>query len=1015
MKRNNFLYFFIYIITFILINNIHCYSQILINEFSASNSQVITDEAFDTPDWIELYNKSDKSVNLKGYRIGKKSRPKFAYELPDTTIGPHEYLILFCDNKNYISSNYELTSNGKNYMSTFETEFKYYYLELNNAKEFELELKLLSMSNYTSESKIGLMVREQLKDYSVYAGIFISSPIYERYFYAIRETTDAPSNLYYYAENLKYPFAHIIMKLENDTLKMYRSEDTAGIHREKIARIAEFHIKNSKYYIGIATTSGEIDTTTKFIVNKFKINGKEVDIQSLKEICIGSDIEGNVKKHKTIHTNFNLNKDGNQIYLFDNLGNKIDYIEYNKQLTDISYGRYPDGSNNFVYFEIPTPEKTNNNVIKKQIDGPSFSLLGGFYDSTISLELTNKDKNISDIYYTIDGSELTTNSLIYKNTIFINKTTVLRAKAISKDNNFNSSKIITQTYFINENSTLPVVSIVVDSLFLWNEKDGILVEKNLYKDKIVPANFEYFKNTQSIAYNSIAGLRLNGNQTRTYPQKSWRLYAEDYYQSSTFEYPFFENTYINNYSRLILRNAGNDWEKGFIRDQLAHSIGKNLNKYLIHSPVKNVLTFLNGKFYGISNLIERHDKSFFENQYNIDKNSITMAEFVTYYILPTTKYGSPYLNLTEWFEFFDTLIFLDMHNNGLEYIESKIDIENFIDYFILNIFIQNRDWLSNNVLFWKSNELDNKWRWKINDMDVSFAFDKKLSESHNNYFELLTSNSYICNLLKTLFKSKVFFNKFLNRFADLLNTEFLPKNLIPKIDNISSTLAPEIKRQQALYPESCIDWEDEIIRIKDFLANRKEKQTLHIREIHKLARLYKINISSNIQNACTFKVNSLNLEVDNWEGMYFQEIPITITVKPNKNYKFIGWNTYDTNKTIIINLPNINDTVDTCLYLEAIFETNTEHINIEFTEYPNPIQNNFNINIKTDNPVIANMEIIDIMGNKIYERNLNCYKDINNIFNLSFEEINVTNGVYFINIQTEKGKILTKKIIYKKT
>ena len=314
-------------------------------------------------------------------------------------------------------------------------------------------------------------------------------------------------------------------------------------------------------------------------------------------------------------------------------------------------------------------------------------MAGGIYNKThISVELKNENKTQSDIYYTVDGSDPDINSIRYAEPLIIDSNTVLRAVSVSKDTNYNNSLIKTSTYFINESTKMPIVSLAVDSLHLWNNDDGILREENLYYNKVVPANFEYFANSDSKPYNLNVGLRLNGAATRSYPQKSWRVYSEDYYQEPYFNYPFFadsNNNYMNKYKRLVLRNAGNDWSKGFIRDQLAHAVAGGLNQDLNHSPIVNVLTFLNGRFYGIADLMERHDKSFLADKYDIDKNSITMAEINNYYSLPETKYGSPYTASKEWMDLMDTLDFLDMNDDGLEYIKSKIDIDNYIDYIIL--------------------------------------------------------------------------------------------------------------------------------------------------------------------------------------------------------------------------------------------------------------------------------------------------------------------------------------------
>jgi len=63
------------------------------------------------------------------------------------------------------------------------------------------------------------------------------------------------------------------------------------------------------------------------------------------------------------HTNFKLGKDGEEIGLFDtddNANREIDAIRFGKQEQDISYGRKPDGTNNWQKLDVATPGNSNN-------------------------------------------------------------------------------------------------------------------------------------------------------------------------------------------------------------------------------------------------------------------------------------------------------------------------------------------------------------------------------------------------------------------------------------------------------------------------------------------------------------------------------------------------------------------------------------------------------------------------------------------------------------------------------
>ena len=61
-----------------------------------------------------------------------------------------------------------------------------------------------------------------------------------------------------------------------------------------------------------------------------------------------------------IHTNFKLSAGGEFIAIVEDDGiTVIDSLSFGSQTTDVSFGRYPDGSNNWIFFQSPTPGASN--------------------------------------------------------------------------------------------------------------------------------------------------------------------------------------------------------------------------------------------------------------------------------------------------------------------------------------------------------------------------------------------------------------------------------------------------------------------------------------------------------------------------------------------------------------------------------------------------------------------------------------------------------------------------------
>ena len=65
----------------------------------ASNRFVLEGEDGDYPNWIEIHNAGEKTVNLKGIGISDASVNLFRWSFPETDISPGEYLIVFASGK----------------------------------------------------------------------------------------------------------------------------------------------------------------------------------------------------------------------------------------------------------------------------------------------------------------------------------------------------------------------------------------------------------------------------------------------------------------------------------------------------------------------------------------------------------------------------------------------------------------------------------------------------------------------------------------------------------------------------------------------------------------------------------------------------------------------------------------------------------------------------------------------------------------------------------------------------
>ncbi|MHC4675798.1 MAG: LamG-like jellyroll fold domain-containing protein, partial [Planctomycetota bacterium] len=146
-----------------------------------------------------------------------------------------------------------------------------------------------------------------------------------------------------------------------------------------------------------------------------------------------------------LHVEFKLDGGGEEIGLFDTDGNTlVDSIVYDDQVTNISYGRYPDAGDTWRFMGFPTPEAQNNAGYLGQVADTEFSHDRGFYVEDFNVTIVC-DTPGADIRYTTNGSPPTQGSGNgYVVAVPITGTTCLRAVAYKPG--YLSSNVDTQTY-----------------------------------------------------------------------------------------------------------------------------------------------------------------------------------------------------------------------------------------------------------------------------------------------------------------------------------------------------------------------------------------------------------------------------------------------------------------------------------------------------------------------------------------------------------------------------------------
>jgi hypothetical protein len=143
-----------------------------------------------------------------------------------------------------------------------------------------------------------------------------------------------------------------------------------------------------------------------------------------------------------------------------------------------------------------------------------------------------------------------------------------------------------------------------------------------------------------------------------------------------------------------------------------------------------------------------------------------------------------------------------------------MDIGNYIDYQISEIYLNNYDWPGSNIQYWQSPKVDNRWRWLFFDLDFGWgdANYNMLEHATREGDTLWPTPDWSTFLLRNLLKNEGFRTQFIDRFAELLNTLFQPDTLTGIIQQFTGQYEPEMGSyiNRYGYPSSKEEWHDKI-------------------------------------------------------------------------------------------------------------------------------------------------------------------------------------------------------------
>ncbi len=537
------------------------------------------------------------------------------------------------------------------------------------------------------------------------------------------------------------------------------------------------------------------------------------------------------------------------------------------------------------------------------------------YSSPLAVyDRSDDDNQISTISGTNDFNPS------YLPTSPISKGTVVRAMATKVG--YLPSDIKSNTYIYSTSGenpyTFPVASVISQENNLFGYETGIYTPGKTFDDFRAAnpsniamdcptgnfrmrgsewersGNFEFFDNNE-VKLNQNIKLRLHGGCSSKSRYKSLRLYGTDFFDN----YPFFNKESQVLHRRLILRNSGNDQTRIIFKDEFVREWIRHL-KFGSQKSEPSIL-YLNGEYWGIHNLRERIDNYYLQQLYGIDPDNLDLME-VVYNGIDEVGEGDDvhYMSTKNYI--------LSNSATGAGYfahVNTLVDIDGLIDYHIAQLYIGNTDWPNNNVRMWRTRNVynpdggysDGRWRYVFYDSDLSLG--DQASASNNDFFDL----GYKANgdILLKLLENDEFRDKFVNRYADLLNTSFRPDFGSALFSSLKTKFAAETPKHIARWKthNNITQWENTCNEVANYVQTRINHIYNHIYGKTRTNGTFDLTVLSQNLDYGHVRVNSIDINSDitrglemngrSWSGKYFRNISVPITAVPKRGYKFSHW------------------------------------------------------------------------------------------------------------------------------
>lgn len=363
-------FLFTKILILVLLFSSQVYSQsIAINEVMSSNDVTLADEDGEFNDWIEIYNYGTTAVNIGGYGLTDDATDLYKWVFPSYSLKPNEFLLVWASDKDKtnptqpLHANFKISAGGETIILTNSGG-----TQINTMPAIAIATDVSYGRQPDGTGDWGFFNTATPKQSNTGTVNAATEKI------AINEVMSSNDGTLADEDG---DF--------NDWVEIYNYGTTA-------VNLAGYGLSDDNSL-------------------PFKWTFPSVTIAAGEYILVWASDKDKAIVGKPLHANFKLGSGGESVFLKNPEGALVSGSPSVALNMDVSYGRQPDGTGDWLYFDVPTPGTSNvESGTVKILAPPSFSHKSGLYTDDFDLTLST-DIEGATIVYTLDGSEPDINNL----------------------------------------------------------------------------------------------------------------------------------------------------------------------------------------------------------------------------------------------------------------------------------------------------------------------------------------------------------------------------------------------------------------------------------------------------------------------------------------------------------------------------------------------------------------------------------------------------------------------------